>query len=82
MNNISANELKTNGVSILETCLQNENEAVITVHGKPRYVVMSLETYQYLREIELKQAIEDAHADIKAGRYHQNVKKHLKQVGK
>ena len=42
MNSISANELKTKGVSIVENVLQNEDEAIITVRGKQKYVIIDL----------------------------------------
>lgn len=35
---ITANDLKTKGIPVLEYSLANQDEAVITVRGKPRYV--------------------------------------------
>ena len=57
MNAISANQLKTRGVSVLAEELQNEPEAIITVRGKDQYVVMRIEQYHYLREMELEAAL-------------------------
>ncbi len=57
MLSITANELKTKGVSILD------NETVITVRGKRKFVVIDFDYYQYLRECELSRAIEDTLAN-------------------
>ena len=54
---ISANELKTRGVSSISEQLAEEPEAFITVRGKKRYVVMDIEHFQYLRECELESAL-------------------------
>lgn len=66
---ISANELKTKGVSAITSRLVNAKEAIITVRGKERYVVMDMEQYNYLRECELEAALNQAKADMAAGRF-------------
>ena len=45
MKAITANDLKSRGVSVLEAALENQDEAVISVRGKPRFVVMDIEHY-------------------------------------
>lgn len=47
---IMANDLKTRGVTILDEALKLDDEAIISVRGKSKYVVMDLEHYNYLRE--------------------------------
>jgi len=69
MNKITANELKTKGVSVLEQYLTDNPEIVITVRGKEKYVVMELAHYTYLRECELETALHEARADYEAGNY-------------
>ncbi len=64
MNTISANQLKTRGVSVLLERLEDEPEAMITVRGKERYVVMRIEHYHYLREMELEAALFEVRRDI------------------
>jgi len=81
LSTISANELKIGGVSALETYLEEESEVLISVHGKTKYVVMSIETYQHFREIELQQAILETENDIKQKKYHTDIKKHIKNLG-
>ena len=51
MSSVTANELKTKGISAVESRLENDDEVLISVHGKDRYVVMTLEKYDRLREI-------------------------------
>ena len=63
MNAITANELKIRGVSAVEDRLENEEEVIISVRGKDRHVVMSLEKYARLREFELDMAVMEARAD-------------------
>ena len=50
---ITANELKTKGVNSLEKALNQEDEVIISIRGKPRFVVMELEQYDRLREAEV-----------------------------
>ncbi|WP_374089496.1 type II toxin-antitoxin system Phd/YefM family antitoxin [Methylomicrobium lacus] len=66
---ITANELKTKGIACLEENLANQPEAVITVRGKECYVVMKIEHYHYLREMELEAALYEAQQDIASGRF-------------
>jgi len=81
MNSITANELKTRGVSAVEDRLKTEEEVIITVRGADKYVVMSLEKYTRLREIELEMAVAEARADYEAGRViKENIDEHLKRV--
>jgi len=80
-NTVTANDLKTSGVSILEPIVGQGLEAVITVRGKRTYVVLSNEEYGRLRECELAMALTDSRADLAAGRYHEDsVEKHLSRI--
>lgn len=66
---ITANDLKTKGVACLEETLADKTEEVITVRGKERFVVMKIEQYRYLREMELEAALYEAQQDLNAGRF-------------
>jgi PHD/YefM family antitoxin component YafN of YafNO toxin-antitoxin module len=66
---ITANELKTKGVSNIEKLLAAESEVVISVHGQPKYVVMEIEQYEVLREHELEAAWRRVKEDVAEGRY-------------
>lgn len=81
MNAVTANELKTRGVSAVEDRLRTEEEVIISVRGIDKYVVMSLEKYARLREFELDMAVAEARADYEAGRIiRESVDDHMKQV--
>ena len=83
MNTITANQLKTKGVSVIESSLANENELVITVRGKEKYVVMDMQQYNYLRECELDAALHEARADYKNGKFvTESIEKHIQRVTK
>ena len=66
---ITANELKTEGIACLEENHADNPEAVITVRGKESFVVMKIEHYHYLREMELEAALYETQQDIAAGRF-------------
>ncbi len=69
MLHVTANELKTKGVAALEAALENQTEAVVSVRGSERFVVMHLAHYHYLRECELEAALAQSRADLAAGRF-------------
>lgn len=78
---LTADELKTQGVSGIEQQLQNDQEVVITVRGKPRFVVMEIARYEYLRERELEATWLQTREDIAAGRFRQeNAEVHLTRL--
>ncbi len=78
---ITANELKTRGISILNDETSDGNEVIITVRGKSKYVVLPMEKYNYLRECELEAALRETRKDIKEGKiYKESVQKHIKRI--
>ncbi len=83
MNTISANDLKTKGVSAIEQALTDQQEAAVTVRGQSKYVVMSREQYAHLRECELEAALAESKADLDAGRFvKESVEQHIKRLAK
>lgn len=68
MSHISANELKTRGIAAIEQALAEQPEAIVSVRGKDRFVVLDIAQYQRLRECELEVALAEARADVAAGR--------------
>ena len=68
MPQLTANDLKTRGVAAIESLLATQPEAMISVRGKERYVVMDVAHYHYLRECELDVALMQTKADVAAGR--------------
>ena len=69
MGALAANDLKTKGISAVEARLKVDEEVVISVRGQDRYVIMDLEKYNKLREYELAMAVQEAKADVAAGRF-------------
>lgn len=81
MVNIPANDLKTRGVTVIEQALADNTEAIVSVRGKDKYVVMSFEQYSHLRTCELEAAIHEARSDIAEGRYvSESPADHLKRL--
>ena len=81
MTSITANELKTRGVSVVEDALRSNDEAVITVRGKETYVIIDMNKYSKLREYELEIALLEARADIAQGRVkRESVDDHMKRI--
>ena len=83
MSNLTANDLKTKGVAAIEAVLAERLEAIVSVRGKDRFVVMEIEQYHYLRECELEAALAETRADIAAGRsVKESPAAHVKRVKK
>lgn len=83
MSNISANDLKTKGIAAIEQALTTAPEAIVSVRGKNKFVVMELAQYHYLRECELDAALAETRADLAAGRVHkESPEAHLARLDK
>ncbi|PKL38318.1 MAG: prevent-host-death protein [Spirochaetae bacterium HGW-Spirochaetae-1] len=78
---ITANDLKTKGISILNEETSEGDEVIITVRGKNKYVILPMEKYNYLRECELEAALHESRKDIKEGKvFKESVEKHIKRI--
>jgi PHD/YefM family antitoxin component YafN of YafNO toxin-antitoxin module len=83
MSAISANDLKTKGVKAIEDALATQPEVAVSVRGKIKYIAMSAEQYQYLRECELEAALAESRADLEAGRFvKETVAQHIRHINK
>jgi len=81
MTSITANDLKTKGVSVVESALRQDREVVITVRGERKYVVLDFNTYNKLREYELDIALQEARNDIANGNCKtESIDEHIKRV--
>jgi len=79
---VSANELKTKGISFIEKILKKYKEAFISVRGKPKFVILSIEEYEKLKEAELEKIIREAEQDYKEGRFiKETAEEHFKRLG-
>jgi len=78
---ITANDLKTKGVTILNDETADGAEVIITVRGKNKFVVLPIEKYNYLRECELEAALLESKRDIKEGKFiKEPIEKHIKRI--
>ena len=83
MSSLTANDLKTKGVAAIEAALAERPEAIVSVRGKDRFVVMEIEQYHYLRECELETALAETRAEIAAGRFvKETAAAHVKRIKK
>lgn len=67
MSQLTANDLKTKGVAAIEEALSDQQEVIVSVRGKERFVVMEIAQYYYLRECELEAALAETRADLASG---------------
>lgn len=80
---ITANELKKNGVSLLDDKISDNEDTIITVRGKSKYVVINMAKYNQYREYELSAAIMETREDIKKGNFIvESVDDHIKRLKK
>ncbi len=78
---ITANDLKTKGISALDEEMADGSEIIISVRGKNKYVVLPIEKYNYLRECELEAALAETKRDIKEGKFvKEPVEKHIQRI--
>ncbi|ALC17015.1 prevent-host-death protein [Desulfuromonas soudanensis] len=83
MKTIAANELKTRGVSSIEKALENGAEAIISVRGQDRYVVMDMKEYNRLRVCELEAALYETRQQLSRGEFlEESVDEHLARIRK
>ena len=79
---ITANDLKVQGISAIDDLVAQNEGVIITVRGKEKYVVLSIEEYNQLRMYELEMAIIEAKKDIADGKVLSNsIEEHLGRVG-
>ncbi|MDW7973558.1 MAG: hypothetical protein RMI01_10230 [Thermodesulfovibrio sp.] len=79
---ISANEIKTKGISMIDKLITKYNEIFITIRGKKKYVILPIERYEVLKEAELDSIIREAEEDYKAGRVvRETAQEHFKRLG-
>jgi len=74
---ISANDLKRQGIS----AFHGEPEALVTVRGRPEYVVLNMKTYEHMREAELEIAVLESERDLATGHFTiESVEAHIKRL--
>lgn len=80
-NTITAQELKTRGMSVLNEKTQKHSETFITIRGEKSFAVLTMDQYNYLRECELEAALKEAEADLAKGKFAvKTVEAHIKDL--
>lgn len=78
---VSANEVKTKGVSLFTNLLEKFDELVINVRGKDKFVVLDIERYRELRAKELDIAYIETMRDIDEKKFKsQSASEHLAEI--
>ena len=78
---VSANEVKTKGVSLFSNLLDKFDELIINVRGKDKFVVIDIDRYKELRANELDLAYIKTMQDIENGNYKvQTAKEHIAEL--
>ncbi len=78
---ITANDLKIKGISVIDELITDNNGVVITVRGIEKYVILPMEEYNQLREFELDAAIQESKNELANGKYFSDsIEEHLKRV--
>jgi len=79
---VSANDLKRKGISYVGKLLKEFESVFISVRGKKKYVILPIEEYKRLKELELENAIREAEEDLKKGNYViESAEEHFKRLG-
>ena len=79
---ITANELKTKGISLVERLMKKSREVFISVRGRKRFVILPVDEYERLKEAELESIIRQAEKDYEEGRYvTESAEEHFKRLG-
>lgn len=80
-NTLTANDLKTKGISVVDKNAKNGIETIVTVRGKEKYVIIPLIEFNRLRECELTAALVESENDFKEGKYSEDsIEAHLKRI--
>lgn len=78
---IPANELKTKGIKAIEREINENEEAIITVRGEQKYVIVDMNRYNYLRECELEAALIETRRDLENNNIkNDSIDEHIKSV--
>ncbi len=77
---ITANEIKIKGIKAFDEELKVAKEVGITVRGKVKYVVMTVEEYDKRRELELDLALLEINKEIKDRNFITSIDQHFEEI--
>jgi len=79
---ISANTIKTKGISFINKFIKNKDKVIVSVRGKRKYVILPIEEYEHIRDLEIEQAIKQAEDDYNNNSYiAESAEEHFKRIG-
>jgi len=79
---ITADELKTKGITFFEKFLKKTGEIIVSVKGKPKFVLIDFERYNKIKELEVEKAYTEVMEDYKNGKYTTDITAHIKELEK
>ena len=80
---ITANDIKTKGVRIIEENLNEHDEVLISVHGKPKYAVLTIEQYDKYRSHQILIAYAEIQNEIERGDFvNETAQEHMDRLWK
>jgi hypothetical protein len=80
-NSITANDLKTKGISIVSPFAEKGLETFIKVRGVDKYVVITVDEFNRLRECELTAALVESEQDLENGNFQKgSVEEHMERI--
>lgn len=82
MNSITANELKSRGVTAIKALVSDDEPVAVTVRGKTEYVVLSTAQFDAFTQYELQVALSEAKTDIANGDYTSSVDEHFELLSR
>jgi len=78
---LTANDLKTKGISAINDDLLKNQEIIVSVHGKSKYILMDMDRYNYLRECELSAAVTESLKEYQSGDFiNESVDEHIRRI--
>jgi len=79
---VTAGELKRRGISYVSRLLEKCENVFVSVRGKRKYVILKVEDYEKLKELELENAVREAERDLEEGKYVvETADEHFKRLG-
>ncbi len=80
-NTLTANDLKTKGITSVDKNAKKGLETIVTIRGKEKYVIITTTEFNRLRECELTTALIESENDIKKGKFkNDSIENHIKRI--
>lgn len=67
-------------IALIESGLKKTPELMISIEGKNRFVIMEVEHYQQLQEIQCLTAWQESKYEITQGAFHTDINQHIGKI--